>query len=82
MLICVPNVLTKADVAEFRRIMDASSWEDGRSTAGAASAMVKRNEERFFVSTTRYSTSAFFRRQFGREFDRRDIYANFSEGRR
>jgi PKHD-type hydroxylase len=45
MLICVPNVLTKADVAEFRRIMDASSWEDGRSTAGAASAMVKRNEQ-------------------------------------
>jgi propionate CoA-transferase len=45
-------------------------------------AMVKRNEERFFLSTTRYSTSAFFRRQFGREFNERDIYANFSEGRR
>ena len=44
--------------------------------------MVKRNEERFFVSTTRYSTSAFFRRQFGREFNERDIYANFSEDRR
>jgi propionate CoA-transferase len=44
--------------------------------------MVKRNEERFFLSTTRYSTSAFFRRQFGREFNERDIFANFSEGRR
>jgi propionate CoA-transferase len=45
-------------------------------------AMVKRNEERFFITTTRYSTSAFFRRQFGREFNKRDIYANFSEDRR
>jgi PKHD-type hydroxylase len=38
-------VLGKDDVADFRRIMDASSWEDGRSTAGAQSAMVKRNEQ-------------------------------------
>src|ERR1700742_332158 len=45
MLVCVPNVLSKADVADFRRIMDASAWEDGRSTAGAASALVKRNEQ-------------------------------------
>ncbi len=45
MLVCVPNVLSKADVADFRRIMNASGWEDGRSTAGAASAMVKRNEQ-------------------------------------
>ncbi|WP_024510922.1 Fe2+-dependent dioxygenase [Bradyrhizobium sp. ARR65] len=45
MLICVPNVLSKQDVADFRRIMDASAWEDGRSTAGAQSALVKRNEQ-------------------------------------
>ena len=45
MLICIPNVLSKADVADFRRIMDESVWEDGRSTAGAQSAMVKRNEQ-------------------------------------
>jgi PKHD-type hydroxylase len=32
-------------VAEFRDIMDASEWEDGRSTAGAQSAMVKKNEQ-------------------------------------
>jgi PKHD-type hydroxylase len=44
-LICVPEVLSKDDVAEFRRIMDASAWEDGRSTAGAQSALVKRNEQ-------------------------------------
>src|ERR1700761_8668034 len=45
MLVCVPGVLGKGDVADFRRIMDASAWEDGRSTAGAQSAMVKRNEQ-------------------------------------
>ncbi|MFL6839821.1 MAG: Fe2+-dependent dioxygenase, partial [Bradyrhizobium sp.] len=45
MLICVPDVLSKADVTEFRRLMDACAWEDGRSTAGAASALVKRNEQ-------------------------------------
>jgi PKHD-type hydroxylase len=45
MLICVPDVLSKADVAEFRAVMDATEWEDGRSTAGAQSAMVKRNEQ-------------------------------------
>ena len=45
MLICVPDVLSKADVADFRRIMDGCAWEDGRSTAGAQSAMVKKNEQ-------------------------------------
>jgi PKHD-type hydroxylase len=44
-LICVPDVLSKADVADFRRIMDGCDWEDGRSTAGAQSAMVKKNEQ-------------------------------------
>ncbi len=45
MLICIPDVLSKHDVADFRRIMDAQSWEDGRSTAGAQSAEVKQNEQ-------------------------------------
>lgn len=45
MLIRVPNVLSKSDVAEFRRIMDGCAWEDGRSTAGAQSALVKKNEQ-------------------------------------
>ena len=45
MLICIPEVLSKADVADFRRIMDGCAWEDGRSTAGAQSALVKRNEQ-------------------------------------
>jgi PKHD-type hydroxylase len=45
MLICVPDVLSSQDVAEFRTAMDAAAWEDGRSTAGAQSAMVKKNEQ-------------------------------------
>ena len=45
MLICVPDVLSKQEVAEFRRLMDAEAWEDGRSTAGAQSAEVKQNEQ-------------------------------------
>ena len=45
MLICVDDILSKADVADFRRIMDAADWEDGRSTAGAQSALVKKNQQ-------------------------------------
>ena len=45
MLICIPDVLSKSEVADFRRIMDAVDWEDGKSTAGAQSAMVKKNEQ-------------------------------------
>jgi PKHD-type hydroxylase len=45
MLVCVPSVLGKDEVADFRRLMDASAWEDGRSTAGAQSALVKSNEQ-------------------------------------
>lgn len=43
MLVCVPEVLSKSEVADFRKIMDAAGWEDGRSTAGAQSALVKKN---------------------------------------
>jgi PKHD-type hydroxylase len=45
MLICVPGVLSKAEVATFRAAMDTAAWEDGRSTAGAQSALVKKNEQ-------------------------------------
>jgi len=63
MLICIPNVLTKHDVAEFRHIMDACEWEDGRSTAGAQSALVKRNEQCRRMARSRASSAiASFRR--------------------
>ncbi|HRY01950.1 MAG TPA: Fe2+-dependent dioxygenase [Beijerinckiaceae bacterium] len=45
MLICIPEILSKEEVAGIRRLMDAADWEDGRSTAGAQSAMVKKNEQ-------------------------------------
>jgi PKHD-type hydroxylase len=45
MLICIPDVLSKAEVTEFRGVMDQTPWEDGRSTAGAQSAKVKNNEQ-------------------------------------
>jgi PKHD-type hydroxylase len=45
MLVCIPDVLGKDEVADFRRLMEASAWEDGRSTAGAQSALVKSNEQ-------------------------------------
>jgi PKHD-type hydroxylase len=44
-LVCVSEVLSKDEVAAFRQVMDAADWEDGRSTAGAQSALVKRNEQ-------------------------------------
>lgn len=45
MLICIPDVLSKDDVADFRRLMDSAKWEDGRSTAGSQSALVKDNTQ-------------------------------------
>ena len=45
MLVCIPDVLSKAEVARFRSAMDSAPWEDGRSTAGAQSALVKKNEQ-------------------------------------
>ncbi len=43
MLICIPEVLTKVQVAHCRRVMDAAEWVDGRVTAGAQSGAVKNN---------------------------------------
>jgi PKHD-type hydroxylase len=43
MLICIPEVLTKAEVALFRETMADAPWEDGRTTAGSQSSLVKKN---------------------------------------
>ena len=43
MLICIPEVLTKQEVAYFRDALAKADWEDGRSTAGAQSSLVKNN---------------------------------------
>jgi PKHD-type hydroxylase len=42
-LLCIPEVLTKEQVAHCRQTMDKADWVDGRVTAGAQSASVKNN---------------------------------------
>lgn len=45
MLLSVPDVLTPAQVAEARTILNAAAWVDGRVTAGHQSAQVKHNRQ-------------------------------------
>jgi len=45
MLVHVPGALGGEEVARFRQIMDLAEWEDGASTAGANSGLVKRNRQ-------------------------------------
>jgi PKHD-type hydroxylase len=42
-LLCIPEVLTKAQVAHCRQTMDRADWVDGRGTAGPQSGSVKHN---------------------------------------
>jgi len=44
-LICIPDVLSKTQVVALRAQIDAAAWIDGRATAGAQSATVKRNTQ-------------------------------------
>src|SRR5262249_53801709 len=43
MLLTIPEVLTAAQVAQARQILDAAEWVDGRVTAGHQSSRVKDN---------------------------------------
>ena len=45
MMLHIPEVLTKAQVADLRRLIDAGVWVDGNVTSGAQSALAKRNEQ-------------------------------------
>lgn len=45
MLLHIPNVLSPAQVAEFRQALDAGDWTDGRETVGPQGARVKRNRQ-------------------------------------
>jgi len=45
MLIHIPEVLSKQQVAEFRAQLDQADWVDGRATVGAQGALVKRNRQ-------------------------------------
>jgi PKHD-type hydroxylase len=44
-LLAVPDVLTKVQVAEARKVLDAADWVDGRVTAGHQSARAKDNQQ-------------------------------------
>ncbi len=43
MLLHIPNVLTRDEVAEFQRRLASADWTDGRETVGAQGAEVKHN---------------------------------------
>jgi propionate CoA-transferase len=64
-------------------VVNYDNFTLGDDAADAFFGMVRQNTERYFLSSTRYSTNAFYRRQMGRRFtDERlqhRIYGNFSE---
>ena len=43
MMLHVPGVLSSAQVAELRALIDAARWEDGNATSGPQSALAKLN---------------------------------------
>ena len=45
MLLHVPDVLSKAEVAQARALIDAAEWVDGNVTSGAQSALAKKNTQ-------------------------------------
>ncbi len=45
MMLHIPEVLTRAQVAAMRAALDSADWTDGRATVGAQGAQVKRNRQ-------------------------------------
>ena len=45
MMLHIPNVLTREQVAAMRAAIDAADWVDGRATVGSQGAQVKRNRQ-------------------------------------
>ncbi|HEX6735317.1 MAG TPA: Fe2+-dependent dioxygenase [Azonexus sp.] len=45
MLLHIPEVLSKAEVAEIRLALDAEGWVDGLQTAGVQASEIKRNRQ-------------------------------------
>ena len=45
MMLQIPEVLTKAQVAECRAILDAAPWADGNITSGFQAALAKQNQQ-------------------------------------
>ncbi|MDQ2878353.1 MAG: Fe2+-dependent dioxygenase [Pseudomonadota bacterium] len=45
MLIDIPDILSPAQLADIRALIDGADWIDGNATSGAQSALAKRNEQ-------------------------------------
>jgi PKHD-type hydroxylase len=45
MLIQIPQILTREQVAEVRRAIDSAEWIDGNATSGQQAALAKRNRQ-------------------------------------
>lgn len=45
MLLQIPDVLSRDELAKIRRALDAADWTDGRETVGVQGAQVKHNEQ-------------------------------------
>ena len=45
MMLHVPAVLTRDQVADIRRVLDQADWVDGRATVGPQGALVKQNQQ-------------------------------------
>ncbi len=45
MMLHIPEVLSREQVAEFRRRLEQTGWVDGRATVGAQGAQVKQNRQ-------------------------------------
>lgn len=45
MMLHIPAVLTKQQVAQYRDVLDRAAWSDGNATSGAQSALAKRNRQ-------------------------------------
>lgn len=45
MLLCIPNLLSKEQVAHCRAQLEAAAWVDGKTTAGSIARTVKDNQQ-------------------------------------
>lgn len=45
MLLHIPDILTREEVAQIRAALDRADWADGRETVGSLGAQVKRNQQ-------------------------------------
>jgi propionate CoA-transferase len=67
-------------------VVNYDNFDLGPAARDTFFAMVKHNEDNYFLSSTRYSTDAFFRHQLKEDFAQADleqrIYRNFDEARK